>query len=197
MAYCGNCGTHVDDGARFCGLCGAGLSGPASVAGSYQKPGKPEKKSKEDKILARKQKYRVADTGERFVALIIDWIVIGIIGSVIGLAVPPLPRIWGPLSWGMNFVINGAVGFFYFFLLEGYNHGKTVGKAVMGMKSVRGKNWKSVKPKEAIVNALGKSYFLVLDVLIGLITRSDNDEKNQVRALQRATDVVVVREASR
>jgi hypothetical protein len=86
-----------------------------------------------------------------------------------------------------------AVGFGYF-LLESLTRGKTVGKAILRIRTVRRDGNNPISVREGVVNALGKSV-LLLDLIIGLVVRSmkaSRMEQKQIRITQQISDVVMV-----
>ena len=42
MAFCGSCGTQIQDGGRFCPTCGREVAAPAAAAAPVQQPVQPE-----------------------------------------------------------------------------------------------------------------------------------------------------------
>lgn len=221
MAYCAYCGSRLAGTARFCPMCGSTVNtsqdSPATfavapgttrratpgyipVSGGRQVLLAPQvpspkaakkaakKQRKHAKIEARQAKYEIATTGERLVALIIDLIVIAILSGPVRFVFPPFPG-RGVVSW----LLGGVVALLYYFLFERFNKGTTIGKALMGLRSVREKNYKPVKPKAAFYNAFAKAYFLILDILLGVLTHDDGDQKHQIRLVQRATKTLVVK----
>ncbi|MFX1256106.1 MAG: RDD family protein [Promethearchaeota archaeon] len=88
-------------------------------------------------------------------------------------------------------VLPNIIAFVYFFVLETFFDGRTIGKAILGIKSVSGKENRSITPTEAATNAFAKSFFLLLDIIFGAITKKYSS--HQFRWLQQQTDVWVVR----
>ncbi len=89
------------------------------------------------------------------------------------------------------FLLPSIVAFVYFFVLETFFDGRTIGKFILGIKSVSGQESRSLKPTEAATNAFAKSFFLLLDLIFGAITKKYNT--HQFRWLQQETNVWVVR----
>jgi uncharacterized RDD family membrane protein YckC len=73
-----------------------------------------------------KSSYELADIGTRFVALIIDGIVLGIIGAILS------PGI-GNVGWGLSFLIG--VAYQWYFLTR--QDGQTPGKRLMNIKVIK------------------------------------------------------------
>ncbi|MFW9804652.1 MAG: RDD family protein [Candidatus Thorarchaeota archaeon] len=100
---------------------------------------------------------------------------------------------YGIIYFGSTFYII-AVGFGYFLLLESLTRGKTVGKAILRIRTVKRDGKNPISVREGVMNALGKSV-LLWDLIIGLVARSMNAsraEQKQIRATQQLSDVVVV-----
>ena len=91
------------------------------------------------------------------------------------------------------------VSFVYFFICEMALKGKTLGKMIFRVKSASIEN-RSLKYYEVLINSLGKSFFLWVDLLIGLIVFAAIEKPNgaltkpkQIRLMQRAAGVLVIR----
>jgi uncharacterized RDD family membrane protein YckC len=103
MAYCANCGNQMSDQAPSCPNCGH----PAgAVAGTIEDYGP----------IA----LEYADFGRRFLALLIDFVIVMVVGFSLGR---------GP---------GGTVlGFLYNWLMIAFNDGRTVGKMALGIRIAR------------------------------------------------------------
>lgn len=99
MAYCSNCGNQISDLATACPQCGA-----TNVAARTGTP--------------------FAGFWIRFVALLIDGLVLFAVGFILG----------GPDS---GFLGSTLVGFLYNWLMIGFNDGRTLGKMAMGIRIAR------------------------------------------------------------
>jgi len=131
-----------------------------------------------------------ADFVQRAFAWLIDIIIVIIITS--------------PLSMFLNFgslflltnLYNFALGFLYFWLLETFNNGQTLGKMILKIRSVNEENFEVAEPAMYALNSLTKaSGFLVLDVIFGILFYfSDQDSnRNILRISQRLAHVVVIK----
>ncbi len=157
MPYCSKCGNELKDDAKFCPKCGAPVEAPpVAVAARAEAP---------------KEGLRVAFWGERFIAWLIDVIIIGFIVGVIGLftwlvAWQPYPGLpgWFPL---FNFGGGGIIYFLYWTLTEG-SYGRSIGKMVMRLKVVK-LDGSRIGFGEAAIESVGKAFLLLLDVIIGWI----------------------------
>lgn len=84
-------------------------------------------------VSSAQMKYQ--GVGKRFVATFIDGILMGIVGWIIALAVGGTTSAGFELTGAPAFVWL-AIGFCYFFLMEGHT-GATLGKMALGMRVVK------------------------------------------------------------
>jgi len=161
MPYCKNCGNELPEGAQFCPKCGTAVT-----------------KSEEQIVEAPVQPVaasglKLAFWGERFVAWLIDVVLIGAVFLVIGLftflsgltygLVPGWPS-WIPF---FSFNPNGVVLFLYWMLMEG-SSGQSLGKMLMRIKVVH-VDGTPVNMGNAAVESVGKAFLLPLDCIVGWI----------------------------
>jgi uncharacterized RDD family membrane protein YckC len=146
--YCSKCGANVPDNATFCSACGqstgvAASRPPSSVpAGGYAPAGATAPVG----VAAPTVKY--AGFWLRFVAFIIDAIILGFIGFVVTLPLagslpigalmhgrPPSPGELAPLVGGIGrlFVIRVVINWLYYALLESSAWQATIGKKALGL----------------------------------------------------------------
>jgi uncharacterized RDD family membrane protein YckC len=162
MPYCKNCGNELPEGAQFCPKCGTAvtkLEEPVVVAAPVPPVAAPE--------------LNLAFWGERFVAWLIDVVLIGAVFLVIGLftflsgltygLVPGWPS-WIPF---FSFNPNGVVLFLYWMLMEG-SSGQSLGKMLMRIKVVH-VDGTPVNMGNAAVQSVGKAFLLPLDCIVGWI----------------------------
>ena len=128
-----------------------------------------------------------ADFGDRFVAFLIDSLILSIVGGLI---------FWG--SYG-EWVISTFVGLSYFILMEmHYNGGgQTFGKKAMNIRTVDAKTLEPIDGRQAIIHSFGKVLFLPIDLILGWIMNEDEDEENnreEIRLTQRLAQTVVIKE---
>jgi uncharacterized RDD family membrane protein YckC len=97
MAHCSNCGSEMSDAATACPQCGH----PTAVGASTN---------------------QYAGFGIRFVALLIDVVILSILGAVLGPSGRP---------------IGAILGFAYNWLMLGLNDGRTLGKMALGIRIAR------------------------------------------------------------
>lgn len=98
--------------------------------------------------------YELADIGERFIALIIDNIILGVVGGIIGASSG-----WG--SGGVFGFIIGA-GYQWYFLTQ--QNGQTPGKMLMGIRVIKVDGTR-ITDAEAVLRFVG---YYINSVIIGL-----------------------------
>jgi len=147
MPYCKNCGNEFPEGATYCPKCGAST---AVVIG-----------------------LRTATWGERFIAWLIDVIILGIITTPLklllvaawpGFAWPLGNLLWIPFS---DLGLGSLVHFLYWMFMEGA-YGQSLGKMIMRIKVVRLDGGRMNIPQAAL-ESVGKAFLLPLDCLLGWI----------------------------
>jgi uncharacterized RDD family membrane protein YckC len=145
MAYCKRCGSELPEGAAFCPKCGTAVE-----------------------IVIE---LKLAFWGERFVAWLIDVIILGVFIAVIELSmriswpgytwVPYFPR-WIPF---VDFGLSNLVYFMYWTLMDGL-YGQSVGKMLMGIR-VASLNDQQPSVGQSALESVGKAYLLPLDCILG------------------------------
>jgi uncharacterized RDD family membrane protein YckC len=152
MPYCKKCGNEFPKGAKYCSACGTAVSGEET-------PATP--------LTPVAVEPKLAFWGERFVAWIIDVVIIGTIVFILNLA--GLTFTWwsGWPNWipFFNFNVNGVVLFLYWMLMDGV-YGQSFGKMVMRLK-VTQLDGIQIGMGPATLESVGKAFLLPLDCLIG------------------------------
>ncbi|MFX0003184.1 MAG: RDD family protein [Candidatus Hodarchaeota archaeon] len=177
--FCPKCGNELEPNATFCTFCGADL-----------KQTSPKPKINQGSV-------EFAGFGSRLVALIIDSIIIGIIGSSLSFIVfiSWIPfNIFDPLGgwWYISFPFDWMLGFLYYWGMETYNKGQTVGKIAMKIRTVDENSLDLSTTKNYAINNIFKSSpFLIIDFLIGIIKNS-GDPKKRIRVMQNISETVVI-----
>ncbi|MFX1380350.1 MAG: RDD family protein [Promethearchaeota archaeon] len=177
--FCPKCGNELEPSATFCPSCGTNL------------------KDSSTKLKINQENIEFAGFGTRLVALIIDSIIIGLIGSSLSFIVfiSWIPfNIFDPLGgwWYVSFPFDWMLGFLYHWGMETYNKGQTVGKIAMKIRTVEEKTLNLATAKNYAINNIFKSSpFLLLDFLIGIIKNS-GDPKRRIRIMQNASETVVI-----
>lgn len=139
-----------------------------------------------------------ADFWIRLLALIIDSIIIGIIGSIISavLFIWWVPfNIFDPWSgwWAIGFPFDWLIGFLYHWLLEANKDGQTIGKMALKIRTVDEKTLGLASSNNYAINNIFKSSpFLLLDLIIGIIKYS-GDPKYRFRIMQHVSETVVIK----
>jgi uncharacterized RDD family membrane protein YckC len=163
MPYCKKCGTELPEGAKYCPVCGTPVTAEAAPAAQVTQAA-PEAQVASGLTLAF--------WGERFIAWLIDVIIVDVVLGIIAFFVG-LITFFGGLSffnitsWFSTFGISGLVIFFYWMFMEASN-GQSIGKMVMRLKVTR-VDGSAINMGEAAIESIGKAFFpiLVLDCLIG------------------------------
>ncbi|MFW9819272.1 MAG: RDD family protein [Candidatus Thorarchaeota archaeon] len=179
IKFCPKCGNELEPNATFCPFCGTDLG------------------IEEEEIKIDSTKVEYAGFWNRFIALIIDTIIISLIGSTISLIifVSWIPfNIFDPLGgwWTVSFPFDWLLGFLYYWGLEAGKNGQTVGKMAMKIRTVD-ENTLSLSSSRnyAINNIFKSSPFLIIDFLIGIIKNS-GDSKRRIRVMQNISETVVI-----
>jgi uncharacterized RDD family membrane protein YckC len=145
MPYCKNCGSELPEGASYCPKCGT--------------PAKPA------------VEVKLAYWGERFVAWLIDIIILSITVALLRLFVwAAWPAyVWAPVlpSWVpfVDFGMSNIVYFLYWTLSEG-TYGQSIGKMIMRIKVTR-LDGRPANLAQAAVESVGKAFLLPIDLIIG------------------------------
>ncbi len=143
---CKSCGTPASPGAKFCESCGALLD-------EGMKPVQPETLSQPQPEQFGEQQgtgykgyqappLQYKSVGVRFVAVLIDSIIIGIIGSIVALPLPGVmvnqetQAISIPTTYWIGVIIELIIAFLYFTVLEG-RYGQTLGKIALKLKVLK------------------------------------------------------------
>jgi uncharacterized RDD family membrane protein YckC len=159
MPYCKNCGSELPEKAVYCPKCGAPVTlEPVSTVAS---PSTSPMTSGPNRAL----------WGERFVAWLIDFVIIAIITGVLGvfswLAAASFVwwsgwPIWFPF---FNFGWSGIIYFIYWLLMDGI-YGQSLGKMIMHLRVTR-LDGSRINMGQAALEAVGKAFILPLDLILG------------------------------
>lgn len=120
---------------------------------------------------------------QRFIALIIDGIILAII-----VAFFRFPGDSSPFGMSFRFGVDNILGFLYFMFMDHY-YGQSVGKKVMNLR-ITTMDGGPLELMDAAIEAFGKVFLLPIDFLIGFFMFR---EKNQ-RLFNHLSDTVVIRE---
>jgi len=167
MATCKNCGSELPEGAAFCPKCGIAVMAVAELKRAYW--------------------------GERFLAWLIDFVILSAIVTVLRFFVwvgwpgyvwaPGVPG-WVPFS---DFGTSNIVYFLYWMLSDGM-YGQSFGKLVMKIKVTR-LDGRLPNMAQAAIESIGKAFLLPIDVLVGWILYPSRRQ----RLFNYLSDTIVVR----
>ncbi len=197
LKYCPKCGNKLETDSQFCDTCGADLKSRKEVSEVTPtvKTEVPQEKPVQtaEKIVPSGVVY--GDFWPRLVAIIIDGIIISIISWVISYLIFLPFFFYNPFAfrrWWFTFPFNWLIGFLYFWLMETYNNGQTLGKVALNLRTVDEKTLgPTTQAKYALNNLLKGSGLLIIDFIIGIIKNSGEPEK-RLRIMQNASETVVI-----
>jgi uncharacterized RDD family membrane protein YckC len=159
MPYCKKCGNELAMDSKFCPKCGTPVESVQAAPSGYATPSAPESGP------------RLAFWGERFVAWVIDIIIISVLMGALGLFT------WfatGAFTWWSNwpswvpfFNVGSVVYFLYWMLMDGA-YGQSLGKMILRLKVTR-LDGSRIDMGHAALESLGKAFLLPIDVLLGWI----------------------------
>ena len=162
MPYCKNCGAELPEDASFCPNCGAAVKLEVRLA--------------------------LAGWGERFVAWLIDVIILGVFLAWLSwpgfMLTPYVPR-WVPF---IDMGSRNIIYLLYWTLMEGIC-GQSIGKMVMKIKVTK-LNGEPIDVGRALIESIGKAFLLPIDCIIGWIAFSDKKQ----RLFNRLSNTMVVKE---
>lgn len=172
MPFCTKCGKKLDESAKYCPSCGAPLG------------------------VAAPQSTLLASWGGRFVAWLIDIIILGIIlGSIKLLTWIAWPNIiWAPdfLRWipFVDFGLDNIIYFLYWMFMDGI-YGQSFGKMILRIK-VTQLNGNPANMFQTAVESIGKAFLLPIDCIIGWILYPTKRQ----RLFNFLSETIVVRSSS-
>ncbi|MHA2243620.1 MAG: RDD family protein [Candidatus Hodarchaeales archaeon] len=176
---CSNCGSLNEPDSTFCSQCGEVL-----LSEDRKTLEDVEKKTEVEIFEPTGNKLVVAEGWPRFWAWLIDVVIVGMVTS-------PLSSLlyfslgngdWFSGGLWSPFQLLGPsslILFAYFVIMENY-YGQTIGKMVLNLEVVSERTGERPTIGEIAISALGKSYFLPFDVILGLLAR----DKYQVPSLE-------------
>jgi len=147
LPTCRNCGSDVPEGALYCPKCG----NPLQAA----------------------PQFNLAFWGERFLAWLVDVVVLAIVMAPIsllarlgwpGVTIVPGSPFWIPF---FNFGLSNLVYFLYWMLMEG-TYGRSLGKMLLRLKVTR-LDGRSIDMGQAALESVGKAFLLPIDLILGWI----------------------------
>jgi uncharacterized RDD family membrane protein YckC len=186
MPYCPNCGNEISADAKFCPKCGAAIL-PTET-------NQPVYKAQPPVAPSTVSGLKLAFWGERFVAWLIDAIIIGLIVGFLGLFAF---LAGGSFSWWsgwpnwvpfFNFNVGGVIYFLYWFLMDG-SYGQSLGKMVMHLRVVRVQGGR-INMVQSAIESIGKAFLLPIDIIVGWILYP----RSRQRLFNNLSETIVVRE---
>ena len=179
----------IEENSQFCVSCGADLKTHVDT-GSIPAQSISAKKTQ----TVKPDGVQYADFWPRLVAIIIDGIIISIVGSFISFMIDPFNLLdpWGIAFNWLNNLMSYIIGFIYFWGMESFNVGQTLGKMAMKLRTVDANTFQVADSRKNAINNLAKpSGFLILDFIIGLISNSGDPQK-RIRILQSISETAVI-----
>jgi uncharacterized RDD family membrane protein YckC len=147
MPSCRNCGNALPEGALYCPICGT--------------------------LVETVPQPRLAFWDERFLAWLVDIVILGIIMALIrvfawlgwpSFVIAPRFPFWIPFA---DFGFSNVVYFLYWMLMEGI-YGRSLGKMLMRLKVTR-LDGEPMNMAQAALESVGKTCLLPLDLILGWI----------------------------
>ena len=181
---CAQCGTPAAPGAKFCESCGAPLvavtqpvQGPAAAepASAYAAP------RAQAAYSAPGAQVQYQGVAIRFVAILIDVIIVGIISTI--LALPLMLYVLNSTTGTYaTAVIEAIISLLYFILLLGH-YGQTAGMMLVQIKVVKEADYSAISYGEAAIRTIllvidGIPY--VIPYLLGAILIWTSDKKQRL-----------------
>jgi len=180
MAFCAKCGKELPAGATFCPSCGT----PVSTSTPGWTGAAPSAPSAPVSGIDALTKDSTAQTYwlNRFLALIIDGLIVFIPLLILTIIIAIFVAISGFSPFGI--ILGGVASIVWFFIFILYNmvmestSGASFGKRIFHLRVVS-KTGSNPTLGEAFIRNLSKIYWLLLllDVIIGLATSKDYQEK--------------------
>ncbi|MFX0163303.1 MAG: RDD family protein, partial [Candidatus Hodarchaeota archaeon] len=185
--FCPFCGGKIEAvDAVFCPHCGASLEGvPPAKPTEYREEPPPARYVPPE--------VQFASIGNRFVALLLDFIILIILYVFIFVALyePDEEEVDFAFYWIVTFI-----GIFYWLFLEGLNDGQTIGKMAAGIRVVKidkatGELSRCTMGASVIRNLLRIVDNLPFLYIIGLISIASSDYEQRVG--DRVADTIVIK----
>lgn len=176
MTYCTKCGNALPEEAKYCPVCGTAVAA--------ESPAAPPAATAQTISSGLK----LAFWGERFVAWLIDVIIIGVIVGILNLFNLFAGLTWpGWPNWVPFFNAGSVLYFLYWMFMEGM-YGQSLGKMIMQIKVVRLDGGK-IGISMAALESLGKAFLLPLDCILGWILYP----KSRQRAFNYLSQTIVIK----
>ncbi|MFX1518258.1 MAG: RDD family protein [Promethearchaeota archaeon] len=192
---CSNCGSLNEPDSSFCAQCGEIL-----LAEDRTTVEEVKKKTEVEIFEPAGYKLVVAEGWPRFWAWLIDILITGAISSTFSSILFLTTSdwswwsfgIWSPFQWLFSLGPSSIVFFVYTVAME-YYYGQTLGKMALNLEVVSETTGDRPILQDIIISAVGKAFFLPLDVILGLIVKDQTQvpDLNQ-RLTQKWARTVVI-----
>lgn len=194
MSFCRHCGNQLGESDRFCPSCGAEVAntGVASAASADTRT----------TASSRAPKYEYKGVGIRFVAHLIDAILVFVVYLVVGRIIAGVAG--GTTDSGFDLqgipafllmLITFVVSMGYFIILEAKWNGQTLGKKMVGIRVIAGDGGDPGIQQTTVRNLLRIVDLLPFFYLLGIILIWTGGKKQRLG--DRVADTVVVRAVAR
>jgi uncharacterized RDD family membrane protein YckC len=179
MPYCKKCGNELPEEAKYCPVCGTPVTMEAAPT-----PAVP--------VASQPSGLKLALWGERFIAWLIDVIIIGVVVGILGLFSLLAGVTWwsGWPGWlpFFNLNVGGVLYFLYWMFMDGA-YGQSFGKMIMRLKITR-LDGSQIGMGNAALESVGKAFLLPLDCLLGWILFP----KRKQRIFNYISETIVIKE---
>jgi uncharacterized RDD family membrane protein YckC len=159
MSYCKKCENALPEGAKYCPNCGT----------SAKEEGTATSDKRSQPAVSDVTTLKLAFWSERFVAWLIDVVILGVVVGILGLFAWFASITWwsGWPSWlpFFNFNLSGVIYFLYWMLMDGL-YGQSFGKMAMRIKVTR-LDGNQINMGASALESVGKAFLLPLDCLLG------------------------------
>ena len=142
-----------------------------------------------DPKSSESSKIVLAKWTDRFVAWLIDFVIISVISTSIIFVYYGTAYYEDEEFWGVNsqYIPTSVIFFVYWTILE-YKTGQTIGKKILNLKTIN-ISGDEVILKGVLISSFGKSFLLPIDVILGWIL---TNEKRQ-RMFNKLGNTVVIK----
>lgn len=179
---CSNCGSLNEPDSTFCSRCGEVL-----LSEDRKTVEKTVEKTDMDILEPTGYRLSVAEGWPRFWAWLIDIMIVGAITSTLSSIIFFSIGDWSywsygvfnPFQWLFSLGPTSIVFFFYCIIMEHY-YGQTLGKMALNLEIVSETTGDQPILQNIAISALGKAFFLPIDVILGIITK----DKSQIPDLE-------------